>query len=142
MNTTDRSEDQGAPDRVGSDGPGSAFHYRRLAAPKTWGELKAIIADFPDDGGIGWINQFTQVLYERAPMPGESGRIIGWQEDQFAPDASAALAMSDHADRVANMAASLGLFSTADAACAESVAWMETFRAILLNKADMTTCGK
>ena len=117
----------GQPVSVGSTG-GSAFHYRRIAAPTTWGELKAVIADFPDDGGIGWINQFTQVLFERAPMPGESGRIIGWQEDPHAPDASAALSMAERADRVANEAAGLGLFSTADAASAESVAFMEKFR--------------
>jgi len=70
-------------------------------------------------------------------MPGESGRIIGWQEDPYAPDASAALAMAERADRVANEAAGLGLFSTADAASAESVAFMEKFRALdKPNKAD------
>ncbi len=55
--------------------------YKPIADPKTWGELKKVISDFPDDCPICWINQPPQIIHERKldqdKYPNE--RLIGFQ---------------------------------------------------------------
>ncbi len=59
----------------------SHYAYKKIASPKTWGEFKKIISDFPDDSIVSWINQPRQSIYERVPYPEEKQkeRIIGFQ---------------------------------------------------------------
>lgn len=41
-----------------------AYHF--FAAPETFGELKKVIAEIPDNCPLQWLNQPKQMIYKRS----------------------------------------------------------------------------